>query len=227
MSVDRTDPYDLREWLRGRYQRIGFHDDFLAATKGMPPATEAQFEWYLEQGLEDIVELTAGLVKGRGRPWKRMMRVVVAWCITEGWWPHDQYITDADADVQLLFSQTGRDARPEVIKRVALDVARARRRLDDGRTTFELYSNRRHLSLPQSPHAECFDVRDDQGVDWRIWSTERQGVALLLDDLDEADEPSTPCAEPSTQQSADSEVIDLNAWREARGGSGGTQEGMS
>lgn len=230
MTVDRTDPYDLREWLQDRYQRIGFRDDFLTATKGMRPATEAQYDWHLAQGLEEVIEFAAGRVKGRGRPWKRMKRVVVAWCISEGWWPHDHYIVDATADVQLWFSRARCDAGPRVIRQVALDVARARQELAEGGTTFELNSDRWRRSLPENPHAECFNLVDDQGVSWRIWSSEYQGLAMIRDETTEVIVPQVEQTAGALQiqdqhphersrgklSVVGPSVIDLGNWREAK-----------
>lgn len=177
MAVDFTDPYALRDWLRDQYQRVGFYDDFLAATKGLRAASEAQLEEFTAQGLEDIVDLVAGMVKGRGRSRERMRRVVVVWCLAEGWRPDDPGIAEAAGDVFIWLLQAGRDASPDVIQRLSLDVARARRELTDGTTTFSCWPDLRRQALEKLP--DFFEVKDDTGLRWRIWCLEHQGLALL------------------------------------------------
>jgi hypothetical protein len=177
MTVDRTDPYELRNWLRSRYEHIGFRDEFLAATKGMRAANEAQLEEFTAQGLGDVVGHVAEITKGRGRSRKRMERVVVAWCLSEGWQPDDPRIAEAVADVLLWLIQAGRDASLEVVRRMGRDVSRARRELADGSTTFTCGPDLRRHALEVK--TGFFDIEDEYGIGWRIWCLEYQGLALL------------------------------------------------
>jgi hypothetical protein len=159
MTRDRTDPYELRHWLRGQYQRIGFHDDFLETTKGMRAAGEAQLEEFVAQGLGDVLAKTAERVKGRGRSRERMKRVVVAWCMSEGWRPNDPYIAEAVADVLLWFIHAGRDVSPEVVRQLGFDVSRARRELADGSTTFICFPDLRREAF--DGNRDFFDIEDE------------------------------------------------------------------
>lgn len=185
MTIDYTDKYDLRDWLDRRYHRIGFLEHFLAATKGMEAASEEEFEEFVAQGLEDVLDHMGELAKGRGRSRRRMARLAVTWCLSEGWHPHDRYIAEATGDVLIWLADAGRDANLSVIRTLSLDVARSRRLLDDGRTTFLLLMDRfRHGHQKFDDH---FDVLDDRGCAWRIWHHQYQGVAVLLTDSARSD----------------------------------------